>query len=112
MGNDWYTTDFKAKPVRNRRTVMHVQHCLVLSMLICVMLAIFVPLWQRGVHRALEVEYQSLIENRQVLEEKTQVLRASISTLSMPEALLAGSWEQDVAFQPIKAEAVVRLARR
>ena len=111
MGSDWYTTDLKQRPVQKQGRGRHVEQLVVVFMLLCVMGAIFVPLWQRGVNRSLEVEYQTLLKNRQALEEQQQVLKASISSLSMPEALVNGAWREDIAFQPIKAETVVMVAR-
>ncbi len=111
MSNDWYTTDLKQRPTDKQGGVRYVQQIVVILMLLCVMGAIFLPLWQRGVNRSLEVEYQTLLKNRQTLEEQQQVLKASISSLSMPEALVYGAWREDILFQPIEAEAVVMVAR-
>lgn len=111
MSNDWYTTDLKQRPVQKLGRARYVQQLVIVLMLLCVMGAIFVPLWQRGVNRSLEVDYKTLLENRQSLEEQQQVLKASISSLSMPEALIHGAWREDIAFQPIKAQAVVLVAR-
>ena len=111
MGNDWYTTDLKQRPTHKQSGTRHVEQLVIIPMLLCVMGAIFMPLWQQGVNRALEVEYQTLLKNRQVLEEEQQVLKASIASLSMPEALVHGAWKQDIEFKPIKAEAVVMVAR-
>lgn len=111
MGNDWYTTDLKERPPQKQGHSRHLQQLVVVLMLLCVMGAIFVPLWQRGVNRSLEVEYQTLLKNRQALEEQQQVLKAGISSLGMPEALVNGAWKEDIAFQPIKAQSVVMVAR-
>ncbi|NLK05550.1 MAG: hypothetical protein GX315_04230 [Spirochaetales bacterium] len=112
MGNDWYTTDLKQRPVQRSRRFVRIEQMVVLMMLLCVMAAMFVPLWQRGVNRSLEIEYQTLLNNRQALEEQRQVLLAGISKLSMPEQLVEGAWKEDIAFQPIRAEAVIMLSRR
>ncbi len=111
MSNDWYTLELDRQTSVSRPHAQQVQHALVLVMLLCVMGAVFLPLWQRGINRALEVEYQNLLETRLELEEQQQVLKASISSLSMPEALADGAWREDIVFQPIKAEAVVRVSR-
>ncbi len=112
MRNDWYTTDLKQRSVQRSRRFVRIEQLIVMVMLLCVMAAIFVPLWQRGVNRSLEIEYQTLLENRQALEEQRQVLLAGISKLSMPEQLVEGAWKEDIAFQPIKAEAVIMVSRR
>ena len=111
MGNDWYTTDLKQQPMQKQGSSRHLEQLIVVVMLLCIMGAIFMPVWQRGVNRSLEVEYQTLLKNRQALEEQQQVLKASISSLSMPEALVNGAWRENIAFQPIKAETVVLVAR-
>ncbi|MGE4585379.1 MAG: hypothetical protein AB7C91_12075 [Sphaerochaeta sp.] len=106
MGNDWYMADLNIKP-SSKHSSTRVGHWLLLLMLVCILVALFLPLWQRGVNRALELEYQTLLQNRQALEEQQQVLSASISQLSMPEALVNGAWKQNLVFQPIKTEAIV-----
>ncbi|MGH0054026.1 MAG: hypothetical protein ACQ5SW_11600 [Sphaerochaetaceae bacterium] len=111
MIQDWYTVEMDRQPSAQRNHAERLRHAMILLMLICLMTAIFLPLWQRGINRSLEVEYQQLIENRQALEEEQQVLKASISSLSMPEALANGAWREDIAFQPITATAVLKVSR-
>ncbi len=111
MVQDWYTVEIDRQPSANRHHAERLQHVMILVMLLFLMVAIFLPLWQRGINRSLEVEYQTLLENRKALEEEQQVLMASISSLSMPEALADGAWREDIIFQPIKAEAVLRISR-
>lgn len=110
MGDDWYTTDLKPQPRKSGR-VRSAERLVVILMLLCVMGAIFLPLWQRGVNRSLEVEYKTLVANRRSLEERQQVLKAGISMLSMPEALIDGAWRQDIEFKPIKADMTAMVAR-
>jgi hypothetical protein len=111
MVHDWYTVEIDRQPHAKPRYAEHLQHVMILVMLILLMVAIFLPLWQRGINRSLEVEYLTLLENRQALEEEQQVLRASISSLSMPESLADGAWREGIVFQPIKAVAVLPIPR-
>ncbi len=111
MVQDWYTVEIDRQPSAKSHHAERLQHAMILVMLLLLMVAIFLPLWQRGINRSLEVEYETLLENRQALEEEQQVLRASISSLSMPEALAEGAWKEDIVFMPIKAEAMLRYAR-
>ncbi|MXI86321.1 hypothetical protein [Sphaerochaeta halotolerans] len=111
MVQDWYTVEIDRQPSAKRHHSERLQHAMILGMLFLLMAAIFLPLWQRGINRSLEMEYQRLLENRQALEEEQQVLMASISSLSMPEALTSGAWEKALVFQPIKAEAVLGISR-
>ncbi len=111
MVQDWYTVEIDRRPTAKRGNGERLQHAVILLVLVSLMAVIFLPLWQRGINRSLEVEYQRLLENRQALQEEQQILRASISSLSMPEALADGAWREDIVFKPIKAEAVLRISR-
>lgn len=111
MGSDWYTLEMDHMQKTQNHRESKTQHFVFLLMLLCVIGSLFIPVWQHGIHRSLEVEYERLLTERKALEETQQVLRASISTLSMPESLVDGAWRQDIQFLPIEAQDVVRVAR-
>ena len=111
MGSDWYTLEMDHMQNTQSHKGVMTHHFVFLLMLLCVIGSLFVPVWQQGIHRSLEVEYERLLNERKALEEKQQVLRASISQLSMPESLVDGAWRQDIQFLPIEAQDVVRVAR-
>lgn len=111
MGYDWYTTDFDRQPEKQQPQVRRLSHLCILLMLVSLLGAIFFPLWQQGIHRSLEVERNLLVRNQQNLEERQQVLRATLSQFMMPEALIYGAIQENIIFQPIVAEAVLMVAR-
>ncbi|NLK14674.1 MAG: hypothetical protein GX313_08010 [Spirochaetales bacterium] len=99
MEHEWFDQpQYEEKPSSSA-----VKHILVALMLIFTVAVLLLPLWQRGVNRSLEMEYRSLVDNRILLEERTQLLRASISTKAIPEAVSAYSWQEEIYFTPITA---------
>lgn len=99
MEHEW----FESPRREEKPTSSAMKNILVALMLIFTVAVLLLPLWQRGVNRSLEVEYRSLVNNRILLEEQGQLLRASISTKAIPEAVSVYSWQEEIYFTPITA---------
>ncbi|MFA5698258.1 MAG: hypothetical protein WC954_00810 [Sphaerochaeta sp.] len=99
MEHEWFDTHQNNK----KPSSSAMKPILVALMLLFTIGVLLLPLWQRGVNRSLEVEYRSLVKNRILLEEQSQLLRASISTKAIPEAVSVYSWQEEIYFTPINA---------
>lgn len=81
-----------------------------LFMLVFIQVSVFVPVWQAGENRSVAMALQKSSRNVTLLEEEKRVLQSQIAQAQMPEYLIDSAVAQDIYFQQIAPEGVVRVA--
>ncbi|HPZ15710.1 MAG TPA: hypothetical protein PLX25_03505 [Sphaerochaeta sp.] len=107
MEHEWYESGYShdyRRPSGARRLVLL---ALVVALIACAML----PLSQRAINRSLVLEYRSLQQSYNARAEQQRLLKASISSLGMPESLIDGAWRQEIELIPITGQSVYSVAR-
>ncbi|MCK9548473.1 MAG: hypothetical protein M0Q37_08185 [Sphaerochaeta sp.] len=107
MEHEWYENN---KIVEHRHSTS-LSRLALMVLLTALVASMMLPLYQRGINRALTLEYRSLQQSHLGLAEQQRLLKASISTLGMPESLIDGAWRQEIELIPITAQSVTSVAR-
>jgi hypothetical protein len=107
MDSEWYYTEEIAK----RHSVPAVGRIALLAVVLAMVLALMLPLYQRGINRSLTLEYRRLQQGHRGLLEQQQVLQASISSLGMPESLIDEAWREQILLIPITEQSIYSVAR-
>ncbi len=107
MEHEWYESD-KNVQIRHSATLSRLA---LLVLLIALVASMMLPLYQRGINRSLVLEYHNLQSRHLGRAEQQRQLKASISTLGMPESLIDGAWREEIELIPITAQSVNSVAR-
>lgn len=107
MEHDWYQSGYSHEP-----RSQHALRRLALLVLVAALIASAVlPLSQRAVNRALVLEYRTLQQSHLARSEQQRLLKATISSMGMPESLIDGAWQQEIELIPITGQSVYSVAR-
>ena len=107
MESEWYESD---KTVQRRQSAS-LSRLSLLLLLTALIASMMLPLYQRGINRSLVLEYRTLQSSHLSRAEQQRQLKASISTLGMPESLIDGAWREEIELIPITAQSVNSVAR-
>ncbi|HOE83683.1 MAG TPA: hypothetical protein PLH14_03590 [Sphaerochaeta sp.] len=107
MENEWYERDKTAQ----RRQSASLSRLSLIVLLMALVASMMLPLYQRGINRSLVLEYRTLQSSHLSRAEQQRQLKASISTLGMPESLIDGAWREEIELIPITAQSVNSVAR-
>ncbi len=84
---------------------------LTLILIAALVASLLLPLHQKAINRSLTLQYRTLHQTYITRSEQQRLLKATISSMGMPESLIDGAWQQDIQLIPITANTVNSVAR-